>query len=1089
MERSTSVNQTLLDFSVAKIVNSTIKKLSVVNKNSAIMTLVDNKLNSIICSFTQNYPDIPNKQMSEFCYDTIKATNNIIQTKVENISVDSNNNERKYNLIENPILISSCDKSPIISFSFEFNPTNQHNEPNTIQNKEQMKIQKTIKRKVKTGLQQFHFVLNFGFGTTPNGIILKCFTDYCNFKSYDRDIFKTHFESFHVPKNSNGICDVCKQNLVITNVKEEIEHIYSSHFNATPKLNKDEIKIKNNTVVENNIVLTEVLDSNINIMVDSKPIVEQITILNAKENIPIIPEMDTAIKEKCLMNQDTCISSSNLIATQIRPTSPLKDNTLSPVTDDEVLSVFHNADLEMTIPIHKIEKQYNKKVSKTKKNTKSTKSSKELKRSSNTIDIETVLKKKKKIDDELTKTPEVAAKIKKPFLRVILEKLSDEVIAQHLDSSGNLKYFSNKAHKTNEHKKSSKYQQVSIEKNSPKQLSHNSMKITKKVVPTSFKRSLSLNKSHSIISNDSSVKVQPIKIILKKCYINKNDNENGSKYYKVHNQTNVSEELVEAPECPPANAALPNIKETSSPNKIFDEILLLLEKPINQNFESKKSIIQVNKNSKNKIQTIPKTNLKQLPTAYHNKKTSENLNIGEPSSIKLPNNVTFRSAVVNLVEQARKADVNLVEPTRSAVDNLVEPSRSVVVNLAESSKNAVVSLVDPTRSEVVNLVEPSRSVVVNLAESSKNAVVSLVEPTRSEVVNLVKPSKNAVVSLVEPTRSAVVCLVEPTRSEVVNLVEPSKSAVLNLVEQSRNAVVSLVEPTKSEVVCLVEPTRSEVVNLVEPSKSAVLNLVEQSRNADVNLVEPSKSVVVNLKEPLTTKLAHSPVLVYGKFTVEEIVLEHTLINNEKQLSTNTDKSSIVISSPCNSETSSEFDISIINSPSNDHVPKVIHINFKLLQPWLLKRNHYKYDISCRTQLQKNGLLATFKCMGFTCSFHTCDDNLFKLHLKQHQKYVIDEHDTFLFCSYCLYNTKKIDKLIDHVMVAHQLDRYQCPYCFYRSCEIQSCTTHITIYHQFQKKFIMTCPINDVPIDVDELSNKIQLNRSKYVAPLRCTGKL
>ena len=979
MERSTSVNQTLLDFSVAKIVNSTIKKLSVVNKNSAIMTLVDNKLNSIICSFTQNYPDIPNKQMSEFCYDTIKATNNIIQTKVENISVDSNNNERKYNLIENPILISSCDKSPIISFSFEFNPTNQHNEPNTIQNKEQMKIQKTIKRKVKTGLQQFHFVLNFGFGTTPNGIILKCFTDYCNFKSYDRDIFKTHFESFHVPKNSNGICDVCKQNLVITNVKEEIEHIYSSHFNATPKLNKDEIKIKNNTVVENNIVLTEVLDSNINIMVDSKPIVEQITILNAKENIPIIPEMDTAIKEKCLMNQDTCISSSNLIATQIRPTSPLKDNTLSPVTDDEVLSVFHNADLEMTIPIHKIEKQYNKKVSKTKKNTKSTKSSKELKRSSNTIDIETVLKKKKKIDDELTKTPEVAAKIKKPFLRVILEKLSDEVIAQHLDSSGNLKYFSNKAHKTNEHKKSSKYQQVSIEKNSPKQLSHNSMKITKKVVPTSFKRSLSLNKSHSIISNDSSVKVQPIKIILKKCYINKNDNENGSKYYKVHNQTNVSEELVEAPECPPANAALPNIKETSSPNKIFDEILLLLEKPINQNFESKKSIIQVNKNSKNKIQTIPKTNLKQLPTAYHNKKTSENLNIGEPSSIKLPNNVTFRSAVVNLVEQARKADVNLVEPTRSAVDNLVEPSRSVVVNLAESSKNAVVSLVDPTRSEVVNL--------------------------------------------------------------------------------------------------------------VEPSKSAVLNLVEQSRNADVNLVEPSKSVVVNLKEPLTTKLAHSPVLVYGKFTVEEIVLEHTLINNEKQLSTNTDKSSIVISSPCNSETSSEFDISIINSPSNDHVPKVIHINFKLLQPWLLKRNHYKYDISCRTQLQKNGLLATFKCMGFTCSFHTCDDNLFKLHLKQHQKYVIDEHDTFLFCSYCLYNTKKIDKLIDHVMVAHQLDRYQCPYCFYRSCEIQSCTTHITIYHQFQKKFIMTCPINDVPIDVDELSNKIQLNRSKYVAPLRCTGKL
>ena len=127
---------------------------------------------------------------------------------------------------------------------------------------------KNIKMKLKTGIEDFHFVLNAGFGHSSKGIILKCFAGNCIFKSYERDIFKSHFENFHNTTNLKGTCGVCEQILVITNLSDEIDHIYKCHMKETPKQKKEA------TVNENNVPLTGVSDDQI--VPDSKQIDESI---------------------------------------------------------------------------------------------------------------------------------------------------------------------------------------------------------------------------------------------------------------------------------------------------------------------------------------------------------------------------------------------------------------------------------------------------------------------------------------------------------------------------------------------------------------------------------------------------------------------------------------------------------------------------------------------------------------------------------------------------------------------------------------------------------------------------------------------
>lgn len=165
------------------------------------------------------------------------------------------------------------------------------------------------------------------------------------------------------------------------------------------------------------------------------------------------------------------------------------------------------------------------------------------------------------------------------------------------------------------------------------------------------------------------------------------------------------------------------------------------------------------------------------------------------------------------------------------------------------------------------------------------------------------------------------------------------------------------------------------------------------------------------------------------------------------------------------------------------------LNLRTLQPWIDKRPNFKYEISCNKMLEKNSLFATYKCMGFTCSYFTSSEHMFYGHLKLHQQnHLCDYPDTYLFCSYCSQTFEKIKDLMNHIKEVHQHDKYQCSHCFYRSCEVQSCSVHMDVYHSKQEtKTVLECEIENVAIDIDGLFEKLIENRLKYVAPLRCKG--
>lgn len=198
---------------------------------------------------------------------------------------------------------------------------------------------------------------------------------------------------------------------------------------------------------------------------------------------------------------------------------------------------------------------------------------------------------------------------------------------------------------------------------------------------------------------------------------------------------------------------------------------------------------------------------------------------------------------------------------------------------------------------------------------------------------------------------------------------------------------------------------------------------------------------------------------------------------------------MIVQVPNKSPVQTQFKVTV-QSPIEIRPTIVMNkLNIQILQPWIAKRPNFKYEVSCTNMLQKNALFAFYKCMGFTCSYHTSSENLFFCHLRLHQQnHLCDYPDTYLFCSYCPQSFEKIEKLMKHIKEVHQHDKYQCSHCFYRSCEMQSLSVHMKIYHDNQhSKTALHCETIDAPIDVDGMFEKLIENRLKYVAPLRCKG--
>lgn len=878
-----------IDCSVVKIVKMTINELSS-NKNSAIMPLVHETINTMVGNFTQSYPDIPKQEMSDLCnYKVIKP-----QTSVDKPTINNNGVERYFNLIENPIIISSDDSETVImNYQFEYNPrfkdiTNQC---------ELITKPINIKRKLKMCTQDFQLVLNIGFGYSPKGIILKCFADYCNLKSYDRDTFQTHYEKSHAIIKFKGTCGSCEQTLNIKNVSEELDHIYKFHMTEIPKQKKDDPPSDENALLTEISKVQTVLDSRTTSMLNEQQIDELINQLKDSDDL-----------EECSMHQSTDISTKSL-TTQILPVTPIK----LPSSDNGVsVDVFKNKNQK--------KKNYSKKCSK---------------RLGNTIDPKLVVKKKYKNNKDPSEksTTTATTPTSNLFLRVSLIKLSDETIAHYLNRK-NIKVSKATTQNKSEHKEAStRKQDKSIEHKDAKQISQKSIQITKQIIPTVFKRSLSLIPSRSEISlNRSAHKIDTLKIILKKCDIN--ENKTGSNSYKILNQTNdsmkphssdeKSEKVINKESIVPSGLPeqtehvtkyITPKKAVSSPDKLFDEILLLLNEP-----------------------KIQKPKLKKRP------------NICSVDKAQSHENTTPKT-----VESNNKID------------------------------------------EEVSIRKINKKTEHNNERSSSTEVPSTSKQTDND-----------------------------------NNYESSSISVTKEVEQSINKLIANTNVAK---LALKSPLKNNDKQLTIDKAVILAELSDCTLHNEINLLNES---------------INSP----------ELELE--------------------------SETDSSL---IITTPTSDHVPTVKHINFVLLQPWLKKRSHSKYDISCHTQLQKNGLLSRYKCMGCTCSFYTTEKGLFRSHLKQHKYHAKDNSDTFLFCSNCNYNTTNIEKLINHVTIVHQNDRYQCPYCFYRSCEVQSCATHVTKYHPYNKKCIMECPIDEESFDVDNLRNKLHKNRLNYVAPFRCTGKI
>ena len=174
---------------------------------------------------------------------------------------------------------------------------------------------------------------------------------------------------------------------------------------------------------------------------------------------------------------------------------------------------------------------------------------------------------------------------------------------------------------------------------------------------------------------------------------------------------------------------------------------------------------------------------------------------------------------------------------------------------------------------------------------------------------------------------------------------------------------------------------------------------------------------------------------------------------------------------------------------NKNQPKTKFFKFSAMQPWEQTRPNVKSKRACASMTSKNGLISTYKCLGKMCSFFTSNEDIFHKHLELHSRCKKDSlYDFFLFCSYCSYEAKTIDSLINHVKELHCSNQYQCPFCFYRSIEAQSCSVHVKNYHNEKPLIFYECPVKDTKNDVNKIKIRLLENRKTFVLPVSCSGK-
>lgn len=109
--------------------------------------------------------------------------------------------------------------------------------------------------------------------------------------------------------------------------------------------------------------------------------------------------------------------------------------------------------------------------------------------------------------------------------------------------------------------------------------------------------------------------------------------------------------------------------------------------------------------------------------------------------------------------------------------------------------------------------------------------------------------------------------------------------------------------------------------------------------------------------------------------------------------------------------------------------------------------------------------ALYKCMFSNCVFSTGDEDVWKVHMTEHMKFIDcaltneiikNQHMKFRDCPYCGIGLKSNLGVIQHIEEEHRRSIFQCMHCFYRTIEMDNMVLHYEEFHACQRLELLVC---------------------------------
>lgn len=319
---------------------------------------------------------------------------------------------------------------------------------------------------------------------------------------------------------------------------------------------------------------------------------------------------------------------------------------------------------------------------------------------------------------------------------------------------------------------------------------------------------------------------------------------------------------------------------------------------------------------------------------------------------------------------------------------------------------------------------------------------------------------------------------------------------------SSNKIVILEHPEKKKK--LFEP--KPFVDIFDPKNRGSLEIFQEIQTN----AETSQNKMENVKSMTHKFVISSP---------------KSHANNSPKVNTVSERTTVVPTSPI--PTSSSFKYSLPKSPlvsqTRPNSQNIVTVRNCDLMCWITDykklRSNMKYQIAYKNMLNKNSLIALYKCMGKKCSYTTDNPREFVIHMNHHEQKLFRQRewiekmfkldianaksdaekeslkakrnqeinkygDYFHYCAYCHYKGKE---LVHHINDVHRKDVYQCGFCFFRTCVSQTCLEHFRKSHS-NKNLIMIykCPgQRELDIVKSKAMPRLKRKQRENVVALRC----